>query len=105
MLTIDHDQLKRLEKRADEVSRLLSLMANPKRLLILCFLADGEASVGAIQSALDIGQSSLSQHLTKLREGGVVATRRQSQTIYYSLADAQTISVMRSLCEIFNKPS
>lgn len=95
------NELAVLEARADEVARRLSLMANAKRLLILCTLARGEASVTALQQALDIGQSALSQHLAKLRDGGVVATRREAQTIFYRLADAQTVSLMEALYDTF----
>lgn len=103
MLNIKQDSLDALTDRADEVARILSLMANPKRLLVLCFLVDGEASVGKIQDALGIGQSSLSQHLTKLREGGVVATRRHAQTIYYRFADERIVTLMNALCDTFAK--
>lgn len=101
MLRIQLDEIEDLKKRAGEVADILSLAANSKRLLILCFLAEGEAPVGKIQDALGIGQSSLSQHLSKLREGGVVATRRDAQTIYYRLADEQIIAMMQAMCNIF----
>ncbi len=101
METADPAALQALEARAEDVARRLALMANPKRLLILCFLANGEATVGAIQNAVGIGQSSLSQHLAKLRKGGVLKTRRESQSIYYTLADEQTIALMASLYETF----
>ena len=90
-----------LEARADDVARLLSLIANPKRLLILCRLAQGEASVGQIRDAVGLGQSALSQHLAKLRGAGIVATRRAAQTIHYRIADRETEAVMASLYEIF----
>lgn len=103
MLNIQRDEIEILKSRADEVAGILSLMANSKRLLILCFLADGEASVGKIQDTLGIGQSSLSQHLTRLREGNVVATRRDAQTIYYRLADERIVAMMNALCDTFVK--
>ena len=59
-----------LEERAEEVSRLLALMANPKRLLILCRLLEGDMTVGALAEAVALSQSALSQHLAKLREAG-----------------------------------
>ncbi len=76
-----------LESRADHVAERLSLLANAKRLLILCELSKGEASVGALQASVGISQSALSQHLAKLREAGMVATRREGQTIHYSISD------------------
>ena len=103
MLNTNQHSLNALTERPHEVARILSLIANPKRLLVLCFLVDGEASVGKIQDALGIGQSSLSQHLTKLREGGVVATRRDAQTIYYRLGDERILTIMQAMCETFAK--
>lgn len=90
-----------LEKRAEYVAGRLGLIANPKRLLILCQLAEGEASVGQIQDAVGLSQSALSQHLGKLREAGMVATRREAQTIHYRLADDETRAVMTALYGIF----
>ncbi len=92
-----------LEAKADLVAARLALVANAKRLLILCELSKGERSVGALQEAVGLGQSALSQHLAKLREAGIVATRREAQTIFYSLCDPQTEALMSSLYEAFCK--
>ncbi|PZX18937.1 ArsR family transcriptional regulator [Palleronia aestuarii] len=92
-----------LETRAVAVAERLSLMANPKRLMILCRLAEGEQSVGALHGNLDLSQSALSQHLARLREAGIVATRRDGTSIYYSLSDPDTKAVMAALYEIFCK--
>jgi ArsR family transcriptional regulator len=78
-----------LEERAEHVSARLALVANPKRLLILCELATGEKSVGALQAKVGLGQSALSQHLARLREAGVVTTRREAQTIHYRIGDPE----------------
>ncbi|MDA8870169.1 metalloregulator ArsR/SmtB family transcription factor [Rhizobiaceae bacterium] len=94
-----------LAGRAEDVARQMSLLANPSRLLILCRLAEGEASVGTLQAVVGLSQSALSQHLAKLREGDVVATRRDGQTIYYRIADTQTERVMAALYEIFCRPA
>lgn len=93
-----------LEQRADFVAARLALVANAKRLLILCELAKGERSVGALQAAVGLGQSALSQHLARLREAQMVATRREAQTIYYRLGDAETETLMAALYEAFCKP-
>jgi DNA-binding transcriptional ArsR family regulator len=90
-----------MEARAEEVSALLTLMANPKRLLILCRLAEGERSVGALAAAVGLSQSALSQHLARLREAGVVATRREGQSIFYRLADERVRAVMDALYAVF----
>jgi ArsR family transcriptional regulator, virulence genes transcriptional regulator len=93
--------LTELEAKAGEAARLLQLMANEKRLLILCHLAiKGEISVGPLAEAVGLGQSALSQHLAKLRQEGLVAYRRQSQTLFYRLADpkaARLLSVLKDL--------
>jgi ArsR family transcriptional regulator len=90
-----------LHARADYVAGRLSLIANAKRLLVLCRLAEGEASVGEIQAAVGSSQSALSQHLAKLRKAGIVATRREAQTIHYRLADPETELLMVSLYQVF----
>ena len=70
------------EARATEVARILRSLANERRLMIVCKLVEwGEANVGTLADAVGLSQSALSQHLAKLREDGVVATRRESQTI------------------------
>lgn len=87
-----------------EASELLSLLANPNRLRILCELLDGERSVSALEAVVGLSQSALSQHLAKLREGGIVTTRREAQTIYYSIADKRAERVLAVLADIFCKP-
>lgn len=92
-----------LQERADYVAGRLALVANAKRLLILCELAKGERSVGSLQAAVGLSQSALSQHLAKLREAGMVETRRESQTIYYRIADPELEVLMAALYEAFCK--
>lgn len=90
-----------LQARAGEAARLLRLLANENRLLLLCHLAGaGETSVGALVQALDLSQPALSQHLARLREDGLVATRKASQAVFYRLADpraAHLLAVLRDL--------
>jgi DNA-binding transcriptional ArsR family regulator len=87
---------------AYEAARLLKLLANEKRLVILCFLATrGEMPVGALVEALGLSQSALSQHLAKLRRDGLVLFRRESQTLHYRLADPRVVRVLGVLEEIF----
>lgn len=90
-----------LEARAVEVAGVLSLMGNPKRLMILCRLAEGEASVGTLGKAVGLSQSALSQHLAKLRDAGLVATRREAQTVHYRLASPEAERVMAALYDVF----
>jgi DNA-binding transcriptional ArsR family regulator len=86
-----------LEAHAESATRLLKAMANPHRLLILCVLGEGELSVGALNERIPLSQSALSQHLAVLREDGLVATRRESQTIYYRIQPGPAVGVIRSL--------
>lgn len=75
-----------LEPQAAKATALLKAMGNRRRLLILCHLLEGEKSAGALERLVDLRQSALSQHLAKLRGLGLVRTRRDGQSIYYTLA-------------------
>ncbi len=91
-----------LESKAAEAAQLLKLLANESRLLILCrLLIEKEMSVGQLAAAVGLGQSALSQHLAKLREDGLVGTRREAQTIFYRIADKNAARVLAVLKEIY----
>lgn len=91
-----------LERKAAEAAGLLKLLANENRLLILCRLvAAGEMSVGALADAVDLSQSALSQHLAKMREDGLVATRREAQTVFYHIADPNAARLLALLKNIY----
>ncbi|TRD22488.1 helix-turn-helix transcriptional regulator [Palleronia caenipelagi] len=87
--------------KAETVAERLTLLGNSRRLMILCRLATEELSVSALQAQLDLSQSALSQHLGKLREAGLVDTRREGQTIYYRLAEGDGAELMRALYGIY----
>ncbi|MCW5691372.1 MAG: helix-turn-helix transcriptional regulator [Pseudolabrys sp.] len=94
--------MSQLERKATEAAGLLKLLANESRLLILCRLAaSGEASVGALTAAADLSQSALSQHLARMREDGLVATRRDGQTVYYRIADDNAARLLTLLKDIY----
>lgn len=95
---IDPDQMK---ENASKAAKLLKCLANESRLTLLCTLASGERSVGELHGASMLSQSSLSQHLGVLRKEGLVQTRRESQTIYYSLADSPALHVIGTLHDIY----
>lgn len=97
--------LAEFEVSAGKAAALLRLLGNEKRLMILCQLADGELSVGQLQARIGTSQSALSQHLALLRDEGVVATRRQSQTIFYRIEDASALRVIQTLAELFCPPN
>ena len=86
---------------AAEAGGLLKALANPDRLLLLCQLAQGEQSVGALEAALDIRQPTLSQQLAVLRQEGLVATRRDGKQIHYSVASPEALAVLRLLYQLY----
>lgn len=92
------------EASAGRAATLLRLLANEKRLMILCQLADGELAVGDIQPRVGLSQSALSQHLALLRAEGIVATRREGQAIFYRLDDPAAMRVIETLAELFCPP-
>jgi ArsR family transcriptional regulator, virulence genes transcriptional regulator len=96
------DPIMRIEEKAAEVSAMLRLVANEKRLLVLCRLAQtGEMSVTALGEAVNLSQSALSQHLAKLRADGLVTARRESQTLYYRIADERVGELLNALYDIY----
>ncbi len=87
-----------LAPHALQAADLLKALANHRRLLILCLLAECERTVSEINALVDLSQSALSQHLALLREEGLVSTRRDAQSIYYGLAEGpvrEIIGVLR----------
>ncbi|MDO6704775.1 MULTISPECIES: helix-turn-helix transcriptional regulator [unclassified Photobacterium] len=90
-----------LHHSAPEAVSLLKAMANERRLLILCYLLEGELSVGTMSDRLDLSQSALSQHLAWLRRDGLVATRKESQTVYYRLKSQEVKSMIELLQQMY----
>jgi len=91
-----------LAKQAGDVSRVMNLLGNENRLLILCYLMmRKEMKVGDLVDALRLSQSALSQHLTKLREEGLVEFRRESQTLYYRIADPRVSKLIKVLKKLY----
>ena len=88
---------KDMTRHADSAASLLKSLAHPTRLLVMCRLVEGEASVSELQAVGDLSMSALSQHLAVLRDAGLVETRREAQTIYYSLAESHATGVMDAL--------
>ena len=98
----DAAALKKLAKQAGEAAQLLKMLANEKRLLILCFLAvRGEMTVGELVAMVKLSQSALSQHLAKLRADGLVEFRRTSQTLHYRVADERALRLLQVLKDIY----
>jgi len=97
--TID---LETLRAKAGEVADTLSALANDRRLLILCKLVEvGEATVGTLATEVGLSQSALSQHLARMREEGIVAFRREAQTIWYRIGDARIETLLSTLHRLY----
>jgi DNA-binding transcriptional ArsR family regulator len=90
-----------LEKNAGQAADLLSALSNSRRLLVLCKLVNREMSVNALAESIGLSQSAISQHLAKLRDKKLVATRRDGQTIYYRIASENARAILVSLHGIF----
>lgn len=89
---------------AGEASRLLKALSNEHRLMILCRLCDKEVQVSRLQEEIGLSQSALSQHLARLRDEGLVASRREGVSIYYRIADPAAVRVIAVLAEIYCPP-
>lgn len=87
--------------KAANAASLLKSMANERRLMILCRLGGGEQSVSALLEGSGLSQSALSQHLAVLREEGLVATRRDGQTIHYRVANPAALQIIETLASIY----
>ena len=90
-----------MKKTAAEVSELMKVLSNEKRLMILCQLVTGEKSVGELAELLQLQQAAVSQQLALLRKDNLVATERDGQTIYYRLEREDVRSLMHFLYENF----
>lgn len=97
--------LDNLQIRAGTAERLLKAMASQPRLMILCELLKGERTVTALHQAVGLSMSAMSQHLARLRADELVATRRESQTIQYSIASDPAKKVIETLYEVFCSPA
>jgi ArsR family transcriptional regulator, virulence genes transcriptional regulator len=94
-----------LEKNAMELADILRALANERRLMILCKLVEwGEANVTSLAETVGLSQSALSQHLAKMREEGLVAFRRESQTLWYRVADPRIEQLFATLHKLFCEP-
>jgi ArsR family transcriptional regulator len=93
--------LKTMRRHAGEAAALMRALSHEARLLVLCELVTAERSAGELVERSGLSQSALSQHLAKLRDEGLVATRREGQSIHYRIADPKAARVLRVLHEIY----
>jgi DNA-binding transcriptional ArsR family regulator len=95
------NSIEALASRAADAAATLKLIANEQRLLLLCRLSQGESAVSELVELTGLSQSAVSQHLARLREGGMVKTRREATTIFYRVADQDVHDLIGMLCERF----
>jgi ArsR family transcriptional regulator, virulence genes transcriptional regulator len=94
--------LEALEKNATEVANILRALANERRLMIVCKLVEwGEGNVTALAEAVGLSQSALSQHLAKMRDEEIVTFRRESQNLWYRVADPRIEQLFATLHGLF----
>jgi len=98
-------KIETMHNTAQQVSELMKVLAHPKRLLILCLLVERERSVGELARLLDVREQAMSQQLALLRKDGLVATRREGQTIHYGLARADIATLLDFLYRTYCAPS
>jgi DNA-binding transcriptional ArsR family regulator len=100
MSTISFD-LEEMKIAAAQACKLMKVLANPDRLMILCQLSQGELKVGEIETLLGIGQPTLSQQLTVLRDESLVSARRDGKNMYYQVTSPQALALIAVLYEQF----
>lgn len=88
-----------LHDNAAHIATRLRLLAHRDRLIMLCRMTDGEASVGELVALTGLSQASVSQHLAVLREAGTVSVRAEAQSRFYRLVDAQVAGIIAALCD------
>jgi DNA-binding transcriptional ArsR family regulator len=97
-------ELEQMHRSAEQACKLMKVLSNPDRLMILCQLTKGELRVGEIEEMLGIEQPTLSQQLTVLRDEELVSTRREGKNIYYQVTSPRALAVIGTLYEQFCKP-
>ena len=90
-----------MQQRADEVAALMKCFANPSRIMIFCHLTQEEKNVSSLIEATGLPQTSVSKHLKKLKEEGLIEFRRDHRELYYSICSEDVMKIMDSLHEIY----
>ena len=101
MAVHENFDLDEMQRAADKASALMKTLGHRGRLMILCQLVTGEKSVGKLSDLLEIPQSPLSQHLSRLRGEGLVSTRRDAQTVFYSLNSNEAGKVIECIYGLY----
>ena len=103
MSAISATDLKAMRKHAGDAASMMRALSHEARLLVLCELVGGERTAGELVERSGLSQSALSQHLAKLRDENLVATRREAQSIFYRIADPKAARLLGVLHEIYCK--
>ena len=103
IMTISKTELKKMQASADDACKLMKVLSNRDRMMLLCEIAQGEKCVSELEAALDLHQPTLSQQLTVLRKEKIVKTRRDGKQIYYSLSSQVAVAVMGLLYKHYCK--
>jgi len=96
-----NEKLTLIHNNAEQVSELIKLMAHKDRMVVLCLLAQGEMGVSELREFTQLSQSAFSQHLAVLRKNELVKIRKESQQVFYSLADGRVSIILKALQEAF----
>jgi ArsR family transcriptional regulator, virulence genes transcriptional regulator len=102
--TMINPALAEMNAKAEEAARLLASLAHGKRLMALCHLLHGEKSVGQLANLIELSSTALSQHLARLRDLGLVETRRDAQTIFYRLSSPEVKALLETLYRLYCAP-
>ena len=102
-MTISKSELKKMQSSADDACKLMKVLSNRDRMMLLCEIAQGEKCVGELEGALDLHQPTLSQQLTVLRKEKLVKTRREGKQIFYTLSSQVAVAVMGLLYKHYCK--
>ena len=103
-MTVVSLELEQMHSAAEQACKLMKVLSNPDRLMLLCQLSKGELRVGELEEALGIVQPTLSQQLTVLRDEELVSTRREGKSIYYQVTSLKALAVIDTLYEQYCKP-
>jgi len=102
-MSVTKEDLKAMRKHAGDAAAMLRALSHEARLLVLCELALGERTAGELVARSALSQSALSQHLSILRDEGLLATRREAQSIFYRIADDKAARILSVLHDIYCK--
>lgn len=96
-----HDTLAMMERNASKAEAMLKSLANAKRLMILCHLVKSEKTVGELADLVGLSHSALSQHLSKMKENGLVVSDKRGQQVYYRIASPEVSAILSTLYLIY----